>query len=113
MDIIREGKRITLTPEELLEITRDEHRKDVEIDVEDEVALQVDEGWISFDSWAECGSEDADADDARTDFIARIVEDILEQEELYDRDPHGYRPDIESLVAYYAKDMGFDRTEEE
>lgn len=104
--IIRNGVTITLTDEEIRLIRQDEHLKDVEYDVRDEVNKAEENGDISFDNWADCPCGGySSADDEREDLIATIVEDIIDKEELYDHDPNGYHADIPSIIQDYAECM--------
>ena len=100
-----------LTEEELFAIRKEEHKKDVAYDVETEVDNGVDDGWLSFEDWTESGCEYASAKDARYDFIDKLVEDILEREYIYERDPYGYRYDLTDRVIEFATDMGYFREE--
>ena len=105
--IIRNGITITLTDAEVLAIRKEEHRQDVMFDVEQEVLVQEEDGWISFSSWEESGQEYASSDDARADFIEYVTDSIIETEEMYDQDPTGYRCNLRETVGDYAGEMGY------
>ena len=90
--IIRDGKPITLTAEEIRSVLQDEHRTAVRLMYEDAVKECEEEGWISFDGWASVSfGSYSSAEDARSDFIEKLTEDYIEEEELYERDPEHYR----------------------
>ena len=114
MTIMREGKPITLTAEEVRSIVADEHRSEIRYSYEDAVKECEEEGWICFDSFAntEAGATYDNEDDARSDFIEKLTDDYIEQEELYDRDPEHFRnyPDYTEDVLTLAEDFGY-RTE--
>ena len=114
MTIMREGKPITLTDEEIRSIVADEHRSGIRYNYEDAVKECEEEGWIRFDSFAdtEAGATYTSEDDARSDFIEKLTDDYIEQEELYDRDPEHFRnyPDYTEDVLTLAEDFGY-RTE--
>lgn len=106
--IYRNGIAIELTDEEVRSIREDEHRKDIEYEFTEAVSRCLDEGWISFSDWSKSGSEYSSEDDARTDFIAKLTEDYLEQEELYEYSPlRLHNHDFDSDVMDLAPDFGY------
>lgn len=106
--IIREGKEIKLTEEEIRSIVHDEHVSDIRYEIECALSIEEEEGTISFDSFASCPCGDyASPSDAREDFIEECIETILQQEELYDRSPYTYSYNYTDLVLETAKDWEF------
>lgn len=113
--ITRGNTTITLTAEEIHSIMQKEHRQEVYWKYEDAVKECEEEGWISFDSWAEneSGAEYASLEDARSDFIEKLTGDYLEEEELYDRSPGHFRSyaDYDDDVLILAEYFGYKKEE--
>ena len=111
MKIIRDGKEIELTDDEIRSIVQDEHEKDVRYNVECALEAYEEDGVISFDNWADVTyAEYESRDAARSDFIECVVEHILEMEDIHDeRAPvgHRYSPDYDSDVYDTAEDLGY------
>ena len=86
MTIERDGKTYELTDEEIRFIIAAEHEKDIRYEYAEAVSRCEEENWISFESWSECSfGTYASENEAREDFIDKLTEDYLEQEELYER----------------------------
>lgn len=111
MDIMRDGKKITLTDEEIRSLMAEEHKKDIRYEYEFAVQIAEEDGLISFDNWETVGfAEYKSIDDARSDFIDKLTEDYLETEYLYERDPSGFRQhDFSNDVYELAKDLDYGR----
>jgi len=111
--INRDGKDIILTDEEVRDILRREHEEDIRYEYENAVQFAEEEKQISFDSWQECDFAGYESEaDARADFIEKLTEDYLEQEELYERDPNGFRAhDFNDDVLELAEDLGYRKEE--
>jgi len=109
MTIKRDGKIYKLTDEEIRSIIAAEHKKDVRYEYEEAVKRCEEEDWISFASWNECefGTYSSE-NDAREDFIDKLTEDYIENEDLYERNPHQlYNHDFEEDVMDFAKDCDY------
>ena len=106
--IIREGKEIRLTDEEVRSIVHDEHVADIRYEIECALSFEEEDGTVSFDSFASCPCGDyASPSDAREDFIEECVQTILQQEDYYDHTPYTYSYDYTEIVLSTAEDMDF------
>ncbi len=109
MTIKRDGKTYELTDEEIRFIIAAEHEKDIRYEYAEAVSRCEEENWISFESWSECSfGTYSSENEAREDFIDKLTEDYLEQEELYERNPNQlYNYDFDEDVIDFAKDCDF------
>lgn len=107
--IIRNGQEIKLTNEEIRSIIQEEHRNDVRFEYEQAVQVAEEDDMISFAGYADCEFSDYSSEaDAREDFIDKLTDDFLEEEEMYERDPHSFRShDYEEDVLDLANDLGY------
>ena len=110
--IKRNGTEIKLTDEEVRSILEEKHLEDLRYEIEEQLNLDEDNGFIRFDTWKECEcAEYASAHDAREDFIEKCIEDALETEDIYGYSPTFHAPDIEGIVKDNAEYLGFWRGE--
>lgn len=105
--IIRDGKAIKLTDEEIRDIVRRDGLSRFRYEIEDHLKEFEDDGYVDFSDYSESGSEYASAEDAREDFIEQILETIDDTITTYDHDPHGYHPDYDDLIEDLAEDLGY------
>ena len=105
--IIRDGKAIKLTDEEIRDIVRRDGLSRFRYEIEDHLKAFEDDGYIDFSGYASSGFEYASAEDAREDFIELILETIDENITTYDHDPHGYHPDYDDLIEDLAEDFEY------
>lgn len=103
-----DGTAVTLTIAEVFALRDFIYTESLRADVEYAVAEAVENQQVSFDNFAEVGSEYADADDARTDFIEHVVEGIKEDNVTYDRNPHLSEEQLYDIVIDYARDDGWE-----
>lgn len=103
-----DGTAVTLAIAEVLALRDFLYTESLRADVEYAVAEAVENQQISFDNFAEVGSEYTDADDARTDFIEHVVECIKEDNVTYDRNPYLSEEQLYDIVLDYARDDGWE-----
>lgn len=105
--IIRDGKAIKLTDEEIREIVRLDGLDRFRYEIEEHLEIYEEDGNIDFSDYSNSGSEYASAEDAREDFIELVLDTISDAIETYDHDPHGYNPDYDDLISDLAEDLGY------
>lgn len=105
--IIRDGKAIELTNEEIRDIVRRDGLSRFRYEVEDHLKAFEEDEHIDFSDYSSSGSEYASAEDAREDFIEQILETIDDIIQTYDHDPHGYHPNYDDLISDLADDLGY------
>jgi len=102
-----DGSAVVLTLKEIDALqdylTTETLRSGVEYAVKD----AEDNGDISFSRYADVGDY-ASEDDARYDFIKRIVEGIVEDDRDYDRNPYHSEKELYEIVLDYAQDDGWE-----
>ena len=103
-----DGTAVTLAITEVLALRDFLYTESLRADVEYAVAAAVENQQVSFDNFAEVGSEYTDADDARTDFINHVVEGIKEDNVTYDRNPYLSEEQLYDIVIDYARDDGWE-----
>lgn len=103
-----DGTAVTLAIAEVLALRDFIYTESLRADVEYAVDAAVENQQVSFDNFAEVGSEYTDADDARTDFINHVVEGIKEDNVTYDRNPYLSEEQLYDIVIDYARDDGWE-----
>ena len=115
MKIVRDGKEIELTQDEVREVVRKEHENDVRYEIENSLSVYEEDGVISFENWQDCTlAEYSSLEDARSDFVECILEHLLDLEDTDERNPlrSPCSHDYDSEVYDTAKDFGFLKGEE-
>lgn len=109
MTITRNGMEIVLTADEIRSLIADEHKKDIRYEVECATKQMEEDGEISFNDYETVGFADySSSDDARSDFIDKLTEDILEREEMYSNDSSDHvTHDFTNEVLDFADDIGY------
>lgn len=98
-----------LTPEDATSALHYLRSCQLSAEIESALADAENDGEVNFDSFATVGFGDyVSADDARADFVEKLIEDIIDREELYDHDPDGYHvSDYYGEVIDFADDCGY------
>lgn len=104
-----DGTTVVLTDNEWQEIRTFANVETLRRQVEFAVQTAEESNWISFENWHNVGFADySSEDDARSDFIDKIIEDITDRDELYNRDPVHTDDEIFNDVVDTAKDFGYE-----
>ena len=103
-----DGTAVMLSIADVLALRDFLYTESLRADVEYAVDAAVENQQVSFDNFAEVGSEYTDADDARTDFINHVVDGIKEDNVTYDRNPYLSEEQLYDIVIDYARDDGWD-----
>jgi len=102
------GETVTLTNKELDFIREHLHKADVLAEVENAVKCAEDNGDVSFASFADCYfAHYSSEEDARADLIEYVADSIIEEDNLYERNPDPFIKDYEEVVLETAEDLGF------
>ena len=96
-----------LSPEELRSVKAQLHRQDIRSHVLDAVTDAEDLELISFRDFASCDFDNvADEESFRSAFVDYVTDEIIQCEELYDRDPFSYTVrDFNTRVLDCAEDL--------
>ena len=100
-----DGSPVVLSAREIDTLRSYIENEELRSEVEYAVQCAEDNGEISFSGWQDVGYADySSEEDARSDFVEKVVEDIVERDELYDRNPVHSEQEIYEYVIDSARD---------